>query len=898
MKKLFIIIAVALLPCWVGATTYYVIDLPATGCADNNPASATVDGTNYNPIDEDCDGGGSDSYYTTIADLNNAAATTVPGDTISFNKGGTWRESLLIPESGTNGNPITYTSHGTGDAPIINGGTAIATWTQSTGENMVDQDGGAGSDTDKGSFVTPGLLGAEAITVQNDRDFSSGTIGNWGVTKDGSGTLTYDTTDIGGADDKQAVLTSDSDLYLYATISTSNFSATTNTLYKFTANVYVPDANVVETVVALVINFAGSVSETSQDVIPADTWTEKVFYFATGADATGTLRLGNSQNPSDGDKFYFDDVSIKPVDFSWVFSSTNLMYIKESGGETDDGFYIKGNASDDKGATLALSSASDLDANLVVSTSYTVAFDAKVGSGDSVDVEVAQSDDTQLGTVTVTETTFTAKSFTFTASNVSTDKIQLDNLANGEEIWIDNLQVYKTVQTNVWQASLADPPWVITVDDTRGKEESTFAALTVANEWYHDDTNDIIYVYSTTDPDGKTVEGATRSYCIKLDGKDYITIENLTLTMSEWHVLNIDNDSDNVTIDGITAKHAWVSGLAAQYEAGFLNNLTIKNSIFSQNGNNGIGMNEGYDVLIQNNTANNNCLRGNASTAGIRYVKADDYPTNVTVEYNKVYRNGYFLDDVASSTEDGNVGHGIHGDETAGNSIIRYNLIYDNLNLGISQEISDNTETYGNIVDGSGNCGIAITAWGSHTNTGNKVYNNTLYDNRYGICAWGSLEANAGQYTNNIFRNNIVYGSDSESLIARWGGENDGTVGSGNVYTNNAFGAEGTDFIMWAHGNHDDTYADWYSAYAAANGNTVEGDPQMTNPASNDFTLKYSSPAYDAGTNLGATYDDCLHPSSSWPSSVTTVKQGLYPRWEIGAYCILKQQGPGVGLMQ
>ena len=134
MRKQFLIAAII---CFVlfGLTlnhgwgaTYYVIDLPATGCADNNVASATVDGTDYNPTDEDCNGGGSDSYYTTIADVNAAAATTEPGDFISFNKGGVWREQLTVPESGSNGSPITYTSHGTGDAPIISGADEIGTF--------------------------------------------------------------------------------------------------------------------------------------------------------------------------------------------------------------------------------------------------------------------------------------------------------------------------------------------------------------------------------------------------------------------------------------------------------------------------------------------------------------------------------------------------------------------------------------------------------------------------------------------------------------------------------------------------------------------------------------------------------------------------------------------------
>jgi hypothetical protein len=96
------------------AATYYIDNT----CADTNVASATVDGTVYNPATLACTGG-SDKYFATIADINAAAATLNPGDTISFRKGLTWNERLTIPESGTAGNVYTYNSFGTGNRPII-----------------------------------------------------------------------------------------------------------------------------------------------------------------------------------------------------------------------------------------------------------------------------------------------------------------------------------------------------------------------------------------------------------------------------------------------------------------------------------------------------------------------------------------------------------------------------------------------------------------------------------------------------------------------------------------------------------------------------------------------------------------------------------------------------------
>jgi len=101
------------MPVW--ATDYYV----NSSCDDNNVASATVDGTGYNPATEACTGGAA-SYYTTIADLN--AKTFSAGDNISFAKGETWTSSVEwnTKGDGSDGSPITVTSHGSGAKPILN----------------------------------------------------------------------------------------------------------------------------------------------------------------------------------------------------------------------------------------------------------------------------------------------------------------------------------------------------------------------------------------------------------------------------------------------------------------------------------------------------------------------------------------------------------------------------------------------------------------------------------------------------------------------------------------------------------------------------------------------------------------------------------------------------------
>ncbi len=57
--------------------------------------------------------------WKTIAKVS--AASFSAGDTISFKRGEKWREQLMVPSSGSSGNPITFGAYGTGDDPVISG---------------------------------------------------------------------------------------------------------------------------------------------------------------------------------------------------------------------------------------------------------------------------------------------------------------------------------------------------------------------------------------------------------------------------------------------------------------------------------------------------------------------------------------------------------------------------------------------------------------------------------------------------------------------------------------------------------------------------------------------------------------------------------------------------------
>ena len=74
------------------------------------------------------------------------------------------------------------------------------------------------------------------------------------------------------------------------------------------------------------------------------------------------------------------------------------------------------------------------------------------------------------------------------------------------------------------------------------------------------------------------------------------------------------------------------------------------------------------------------------------------------------------------------------------------------------------------------------------------------------------------------------------------------------MYEYNCFGAESSNFIEWGNGVYKSTYDAFETAYGSRT-NSVESDPLMTDPDNDDFTLQSTSPAIDAGVNVGFARD-------------------------------------------
>ncbi len=121
------------------------------------------------------DGLSDGNAWETISKVN--GVSFVAGDTISFNKGDTWREQLTVPTSGSDGSPITYSAYGTGDAPLIIGSEITTGWVPMLADLWNETFDSVGYDEiwSEGEVVDPGCT--------LDEDYATSNVGSpdgWG----------------------------------------------------------------------------------------------------------------------------------------------------------------------------------------------------------------------------------------------------------------------------------------------------------------------------------------------------------------------------------------------------------------------------------------------------------------------------------------------------------------------------------------------------------------------------------------------------------------------------------------------------------------------------------------------------------------------------------------------
>lgn len=129
MNKFIMMIFMACASCFAQAQSYYIDAVAGSDAWSGTlPSCAGCNLLAANP-----------GPWRSIAKVN--AATLQPGDSVLFSCGGMWRETLVVPSSGTSAQPITFSSYPspcpTGAKPQITGSEQVTGWAQYAGNIYV-----------------------------------------------------------------------------------------------------------------------------------------------------------------------------------------------------------------------------------------------------------------------------------------------------------------------------------------------------------------------------------------------------------------------------------------------------------------------------------------------------------------------------------------------------------------------------------------------------------------------------------------------------------------------------------------------------------------------------------------------------------------------------------------
>lgn len=202
---------------------------------------------------------------------------------------------------------------------------------------------------------------------------------------------------------------------------------------------------------------------------------------------------------------------------------------------------------------------------------------------------------------------------------------------------------------------------------------------------------------------------------------------------------------------------------------------------------------------------------------------------------------------------------------------IRHNRITGNSQAGIvvDNDGSKDAAIYGNVV--YKNAGPGLLTWSTLSGTvALRVYNNSFHHNSGHEI---DLQNPGATFSPLELKNNIF--DAAAGLCLRDTGKDITTHGN-NIYHDSNGGT-----LVTSGGS---TYS--ISTIAADyEATSIVASPGYTDATGGVFSLATSSPAIDAGENLGAAYDDGLAGASAWPGGVVTLDRDLCGSgWDIGAY--------------
>jgi Right handed beta helix region len=267
------------------------------------------------------------------------------------------------------------------------------------------------------------------------------------------------------------------------------------------------------------------------------------------------------------------------------------------------------------------------------------------------------------------------------------------------------------------------------------------------------------------------------------------------------------------------------------------------------------------DGNVTNFVISNNLIHDNDNIGidaigfeGVSPDSAYDYARNGEISGNTVYNISAINNPGEGNQYDAD---GLYCDGCS-NVVMERNLVYAcDLNIEAASEHSGHYSSYvtirNNLVFNSNSVGISIGGYASNVGGSQNItiVNNTLYNDDTKNTGSGEFQV---QYyaTNNIFENNIVYASSQGLFINNFtDSEANPVTVNYNLYYSSVSASSAN--FLW-----DGTNYTGYASYQSGTGNDSHSpyaNPQFVNLSSTppNLQLEATSPAINAGTNLGST---------------------------------------------
>ena len=442
---------------------------------------------------------------------------------------------------------------------------------------------------------------------------------------------------------------------------------------------------------------------------------------------------------------------------------------------------------------------------------------------------------------------------------------------------------------NLWYVSfiIADPG-VFVHDGSLGIRKASKISLTAQWNYWFDSGNNRLYVYSTANPmtAANNLEIAVRAHFWSQFASGYVNFTNIDLrhySDTVWLsfaavTVNFNNvDISQTAKSGLQYSNGGQGTVASctftdwgvvdgqQYAVQSIGYngtpsgpVDVTGSIFTINHSMNttelgatVSDDNGWMRTVTNNAAIN---KGNWPGAAFWAWRPQAGAASMTYQGNSVYSMGSFGIGVQELN--------FHGATPIVN--ISYNFIQDSDQTDVLdtealriREFSATTPvmvTY-NVINrtksgANGHPGIYL--YGA---VGASIYGNTIVGTDDGLVL--KISSTGNKIRNNISAFNRIYGIDLEDQS------------TATIFTNNLFSTNGTSN---------------YHGIAGGAGD-VTTDPVFTNRSNNVLTLVSTSPAINAGADLGSAYQNGLLPASIWPNSIVTGNQNSRgTAWAIGAF--------------